>query len=181
MMCPPPPCLIICLAASWVPKNALLRLTCSTFSYCSSVVSSTDVRSLDAAIVEHNIDPAERLHCGIDQALKIGDLANIRLHADGLIAERGDLLFEFLGCVWVGDIVDHDLSAFLGQFESYGLADTAITTSPMRIDVAINQSTTTAVDRNAQCRISERPAARRHKYQDQSSELQVQLRVPPPS
>ena len=44
MIRPPPPCLIICLAASWVPKKALFRLTSSTFSYCSSVVSSTEVR-----------------------------------------------------------------------------------------------------------------------------------------
>ena len=44
MMRPPPPCLIICLAAICVPKNALLRLTFITLSYWSSVVSSTDVR-----------------------------------------------------------------------------------------------------------------------------------------
>ena len=44
MIRPPPPCLIICLAATCVPKNALLRLTDSTLSYCASVVSSTEVR-----------------------------------------------------------------------------------------------------------------------------------------
>ena len=44
MMRPPPPCLIICLAASCVPKNALFRLTAMTFSNCASVVSSTEVR-----------------------------------------------------------------------------------------------------------------------------------------
>ena len=44
MIRPPPPWAIICFAASWVPKNALFRLMSITFSYCSSVVSSTDVR-----------------------------------------------------------------------------------------------------------------------------------------
>ena len=44
MMRPPPPWAIICLAASWVPKNALFRLIAMTFSYCASVVSSTEVR-----------------------------------------------------------------------------------------------------------------------------------------
>ena len=44
MIRPPPPWAIICLAANWVPKKALFRLTSSTFSYWASVVSSTDVR-----------------------------------------------------------------------------------------------------------------------------------------
>ena len=44
MMRPPPPWAIICLAASWVPKNALFRFTAITFSNCPSVVSSTEVR-----------------------------------------------------------------------------------------------------------------------------------------
>src|SRR4029077_13332761 len=43
--------LIICLAASWVPKNAPLRLVASTFSYCSSVVSSTEVRVSTPALL----------------------------------------------------------------------------------------------------------------------------------
>jgi len=51
MMLPPPPCLIICLAAIWVPKNALLRLTFSTKSYCFSVVSSTLVRVSTPALL----------------------------------------------------------------------------------------------------------------------------------
>jgi hypothetical protein len=44
MIRPPPPWAIICLAASWVPKKALLRLTASTLSNCGSVVSRMDVR-----------------------------------------------------------------------------------------------------------------------------------------
>ena len=51
MIRPPPPCLIICLAASCVPKNALLRLIDSTLSYCSSVVSSTEVRVSTPALL----------------------------------------------------------------------------------------------------------------------------------
>ena len=48
---PGPPCLIICLAAIWVPKKALFRLIVSTLSYCSSVVSRTDVRVSTPALL----------------------------------------------------------------------------------------------------------------------------------
>ena len=44
MIRPPPPWAIICLAASCVPKKALLRLIAITLSYCASVVSRIDVR-----------------------------------------------------------------------------------------------------------------------------------------
>ena len=44
MIRPPPPCLIICFAASWTPKNALLRSIAITRSNCCSVVSRVEVR-----------------------------------------------------------------------------------------------------------------------------------------
>ena len=44
MIRPPAPCAIICFAAIWVPKKALLRLMSITRSYWSSVVSRTEVR-----------------------------------------------------------------------------------------------------------------------------------------
>ena len=44
MIRPPPPWAIICLAATCVPKKALLRFTPRTNSYSFSVVSSTEVR-----------------------------------------------------------------------------------------------------------------------------------------
>ena len=51
MILPPPPWAIICLAASWVPKKALFRLMSSTLSYCSSVVSRTEVRVSTPALL----------------------------------------------------------------------------------------------------------------------------------
>ena len=51
MIRPPPPWAIICLAAIWVPKNALFRLMSSTLSYCASVVSSTEVRVSTPALL----------------------------------------------------------------------------------------------------------------------------------
>ena len=88
MMRPPPPCLIICLAASCVPKNALFRLIASTLSYCSSVVSSTEVRVSMPALFTMMSSRPNASHGGVDQPLQVGDLADVRVHADGLIAER---------------------------------------------------------------------------------------------
>ena len=51
MMRPPPPWAIICFAANWVPKKALLRLMSSTFSYWASVVSRIDVRVSTPALL----------------------------------------------------------------------------------------------------------------------------------
>ena len=44
MIRPPPPWLIICFAASWTPKNALLRSMAITRSNWCSVVSRVEVR-----------------------------------------------------------------------------------------------------------------------------------------
>ena len=92
MMRPPPPWAIICLAAIWVPKKALFRLMSITLSYCASVVSSTEVRVSTPALLtmmssRPNVDDGR-----VDQALQVGDLADVGLDADGLVAEAGDLL-----------------------------------------------------------------------------------------
>ena len=44
----------------------------------------------------------------------------------GLVAERGDLLLELLGGLRVGDVVDDDVGALLGEAEHDGLADAAV-------------------------------------------------------
>ncbi len=41
---PPPPRLMNCLAAAWVPKNALFMLVAITSLKSASIVSSNDVR-----------------------------------------------------------------------------------------------------------------------------------------
>ena len=47
MMRPPFPCLIICLAANCVPKNAPFKLMSIALSYWALVVSRTEVRVLE--------------------------------------------------------------------------------------------------------------------------------------
>ena len=60
------------------------------------------------------------------EPLQVGDLADVGVHTDGSIAQRGDMLFEFLGRIRVGDIVDRDVRALLGQLEHDSLADAAV-------------------------------------------------------
>ena len=62
----------------------------------------------------------------IDQPLEIGHLAHVGLDADRLVAERHDLLLELLGGVGVGDVVDDDVGALLGEGEHDALADAAV-------------------------------------------------------
>ena len=126
MMRPPPPCAIICFAAIWVPKKALLRLMSSTFSYCSSVVSSTDVRVSTPALFTMMSSRPNCLDGRVDQPLQVGDLADVGVDADGLVTERDDLLLELLGGLRVGDVVDDDVGAVLGEREHDRLADAAV-------------------------------------------------------
>jgi len=67
-------------------------------------------------------------HTGGDQPLEISDLAYVYIHADGTIAQRCYLLFEFVGRLRMRNVVDCDVRALPGQFEGNGLADSAVTT-----------------------------------------------------
>ena len=58
--------------------------------------------------------------------LQVGDLADVGVDADGLVAERHDLLLELLGGLGVGDVVDDDVGALLGERQHDGLADAAV-------------------------------------------------------
>ena len=111
MMRPPPPWAIICLAASWVPKNALFRLMARTFSYWSSVVSRTEVRVSIAGVVDHDVQPAEARDRRVDHPLQVLDLRDVRLHGDRHLPQAGDLLLQLLGGLLVADVVDDDLGA----------------------------------------------------------------------
>jgi hypothetical protein len=84
---------------------------------------------LDASVVHHNVEPAERLHSRSHQPFEVSDLANVCVHADGLIAKRRNAFFEFVCGVRVGDIVDNDVGTLFCQFEHDGLADAAVATS----------------------------------------------------
>ena len=91
MIRPPVPWSIICLAAIWVPKKALLRLIAITLSYCSSVVSSVEVRVSMPALFTMMSSCPNAFTVSVDQALQVGHLAHVGLDADDLVAERGDL------------------------------------------------------------------------------------------
>ena len=84
--------------------------------------------SLDAGVVHHDVQSAKRFHGCSDQPFQVRHLAHVRLYANGLVAERRYLLFELLGRIRVGDIVNRDVRAFPGQCEHDGLADTAVAT-----------------------------------------------------
>ena len=117
MIRPPSPWAIICLAAIWVPKKALFRLMSSTRSYCASVVSSTDVRVSMPALLTITSTRPNALHGAVDEPLQVGDLADVGLDADGLVAEGVDALLQRLGGLGVGHVVDDDAGALLGEGE----------------------------------------------------------------
>ena len=126
MIRPPPPWAIICLAASWVPKKALFRLISMTFSYCASVVSSTEVRvSMPALLTMMSTRPNALTARSIEH-LQVGHLAHVGVHADRLVAEGDDLPLELLGRLLVGDVVDDDVGALPGQRQDHRLADAAV-------------------------------------------------------
>ena len=55
---PPPPWLMNCFAAAWLPKNALFMLIAMTFSKSASVVSSSEVRvSMPALLINTSKRP----------------------------------------------------------------------------------------------------------------------------
>ena len=126
MIRPPPPCLIICLAAIWVPKKALFRLISQHLLVLLLGGIEHRGTGLDSGVVHHDVQPAERFHGGGDEPLQVGDLADVRLHADGLIAQRRDLPFDLVGRFRMGDVVDHDVRPLPGEFEHNGLTDTAV-------------------------------------------------------
>ena len=97
MIRPPPPWAIICFAASCVPKNALFRLIVEHLLVLRLGRVEHRRARLDAGVVHHDVEPAERLHRGVDQRLQVVDLADVGLHADRPVAERDDLLLELLG------------------------------------------------------------------------------------
>ena len=126
MIRPPVPWAIICLAASWVPKKALFRLIAITLSYCASVVSSVDVRVSMPALFTMMSSWPNAFTVAVDEALQVGDLADVGLDADDPVAERGDLPFELLLGLLVGHVVDDDGRAGLGEGEHDRLADAAV-------------------------------------------------------
>ena len=128
MMRPPPPWAIICLAASWVPKNALLRLIARTFSNC--VLGRLEDRGpgLDPGVVHHHVEPAE-----FETAVSIIRCRSSTLETSASTPtatspEAGDLALELLLGLLVRDVVDDDLAPLLGQREHHRRTDAGVAT-----------------------------------------------------
>ena len=81
---------------------------------------------LDAGVVDHDVEPAEGVDGGLDEPFEVLHLADVGLDADRLVAQRGDLLLQLLRGLLVGDVVDDDVGAVLGEGEHDGLADAAV-------------------------------------------------------
>ena len=126
MIRPPSPWAIICLAASWVPKNALFRLMSRTLWYCASVVSSTEVRVSMPALLTMMSSRPKVLTAAPIRASQVGDLADVGLDRGHLVAEVTDLLLERLGGFRIGHVVDDDGGALGGQGKHHRLADTGV-------------------------------------------------------
>ena len=77
MITPPLPCAIICLAAIWVPKKALLRLIVEHPVVLLLGGVQHRGAGLDAGVVDHDVDAAEPGHRRVDQGLEVGHLADI--------------------------------------------------------------------------------------------------------
>ena len=65
------PCLIICWAANWVPKNALFKLTIEHHIVLGLGRIEDRGARFDAGVVHHDIHVAERLDGLIDQVLQL--------------------------------------------------------------------------------------------------------------
>ena len=121
-----------------MPKNALFRL----ISQHGVVLLLGGVEhrgaGLDAGVVHHDVQPPERLHGGVDQPLKVGDLADVGVDTDGSIAQGDDSPFEFLGRIRVRHVVNRDVGALLGQLEHDRLSDPAVAAGDDR-DLALQK------------------------------------------
>ena len=97
-----------------------------TRSYCSSVVSSTDVRVSMPALFTMMSRRPNASTVAATSISQVGDLADVGLDPDGLVAEGVHLLLQLLGGLRVGDEVDDDVRPRLGEREDDGLADAAV-------------------------------------------------------
>ena len=128
MMRPPPPWAIICLAASWVPKNALFRFTAMHLLELRLGGVEHRGAGLDARVVDHDVEPTEVGDRRVDHALEVLDLGDVRLDPDRRLSQAGDLALQLLLRLLVGDVVDDDLGPLLGQRQHHRRADPGVAT-----------------------------------------------------
>ena len=126
MIRPPPPWLIICFAASWTPKNALLRSIAMTRSNWRSVVSSVDVRVSMPALLTMMSSRPKAATVLVHEALDVRHRRDVALHGLRLAAGGFDLLDRRVGCGLVLVEVDRDRRALARELEADRVADPAV-------------------------------------------------------
>ena len=126
MIRPPPPCLIICLAASWTPKNALLRSIAMTMSNWCSVVSSVDVRVSMPALLTRMSSRPKAATVPSTRLLDVGHARHVGLDDLGLAAGGLDLLLRRVRGVLVLVVVDRHRRALAGELQRDRAADPAV-------------------------------------------------------
>src|SRR6266536_1488678 len=128
MIRPPSPWAIICLAASCVPKNALLRLIAKTLSYCASVVSSSEVRvSTPALFTITSSRPKAFTACSMSicrSAILLTSASTPTAWPPRTTIRCSSSSVAFL----VSDVVDDDVGVPIGEGKCYPLSDPAVAT-----------------------------------------------------
>ena len=128
MIRPPPPWAIICLAASWVPKNALFQIHRHDLLELRLGGVQHGGPGLDPCVVDHHVEAAVRRVRRVDHPLQVLDLGDVGLDPDRLLAQPGDLTLELLLRLLVGDEVDDDVGPLPGEGQDHRLADAGVAT-----------------------------------------------------
>ena len=70
---------------------------------------------LDAGVVDHDVHAAELLTAALMSFLQVGDLADVSVDADGLVAQRADLFLQRFGRLGMRDVVNDDVGALFAS------------------------------------------------------------------
>ena len=128
MIRPPPPWAIICLAAELSAVEGALQVDRQHPVVLLFGRVEDRGPGLDAGVVDHDVNPAELLDGGVDQALEVIHLADVGLDADRPFAQCHDLSFEILRGLLVRHVVDDDVGAGGGETEHHSLSDATVST-----------------------------------------------------
>lgn len=110
---PPVPWAMNCLAANWVPKNALEIDVHDPLILVFGRVQDRGA-GLDTGVVHQHVQLAEAVDRGLDHLVQVGGLADVGQHADRAAAGLLDAVDEVGRLVGVHDVVDDQLGAFGG-------------------------------------------------------------------
>ncbi len=122
-MRPPLPVRTIARAAAWPTLKAPVRLTATMRSKLSSVMSVNACQSATPAFEQQMSSAAEVGLDTLDELVDRGPVGDVCLVEGGTAARLADALDKLLPHLLVGDVVDRDVAAFLGERERYPAPD----------------------------------------------------------